>query len=288
MKALFCVFSGTGNTLKVNGRLAEELKKYQIDTEIYNIREDSGECDFTDCDLLIVGYPVHAFNAPAAVIKFLKKLPKSDKIPAYIVRVSGEPLRLNDAAGITPKRILKKRGFDVRGEYSYVMPYNIIFHHTDKMAARMWRAAELRITNDAKEIAEGGGKRRKNNIFRRFVAFVLRIEHTAMPLIGRHFKYTDNCVGCGICAGKCPQSNIKMVDGKPVFGKNCVGCMACSFSCPRDALKISCLNGWRVNGGYSFDGEIADDGEVCDYCKKAYLKYFHESEALDNGVENNT
>ena len=281
MKALFCVFSGTGNTLKVSERLAEELQKSEIDTEIYTIREDSGECDFADCDMFIAAYPVHAFNAPAAVLKFLKKLNKVKGIPAYLVRVSGEPLRLNDAAGITPKRILKKRGYNVRGEYSYVMPYNIIFHHSDEMAARMWRAAELRISNDAKEIASGVGKRRKVNIFRRFVAFVLRIEHTAMPIIGRRFKYTDKCVGCGICAGKCPQSNIQMVDGKPKFKKNCVGCMACAFSCPKDALKISCLNGWRVNGAYSFDGNPATDDEVCDYCKKAYLKYFHESEALE-------
>ncbi|MCH5147188.1 MAG: EFR1 family ferrodoxin [Clostridiales bacterium] len=280
MRALFCVFSGTGNTLKVSERLVEELRLSGVETDIYNIRAGAELPETKGYEMLLVGYPVHAFNAPASVLSFLKKLPQAENMPAYIVRTSGEPLKLNDASGITPRRILKKRGYAVRGEFSCVMPYNIIFRHSDQMAARMWRAAELRIKKDAVEIAKGEGEIAKINPFQRLVAFVLRIEHTAMPFIGRRFRTTENCVGCGICAGECPQNNIKMEDGKPEFGKNCVGCMACSFVCPKDALKIAILNKWRVNGKYSFDGEPATDDEVCDYCKKAYLKYFDESENL--------
>ena len=54
--------------------------------------------------------------------------------------------------------------------------------------------------------------------------------------------------------------------------------MACAFSCPEDAVKISVLNAWRVNGQYSFDGAPAEDAEVGRYCRKMYLRYFHESE----------
>ena len=280
MRALFCVFSGTGNTKRVAERLAEELRAWGADTDVFSIREGAETPEIAGYDMLFFGYPVHAFNAPASALRFLKSLPKVEGVPTYIIRTSGEPLRLNDASGITPRRILKKRGFAVRGEYSYVMPYNIIFRHSDPMAARMWQAVELRIKRDAAEIAAGSGKLKKVNPFRRLVAFVLRIEHTAMPHIGRHFRATDECVGCGVCANECPQGNIKIVDGKPKFGKTCVGCMACSFTCPKDALKISLLNGWRVNGKYSFDGAPATDDEVCNYCKKAYLKYFHESEAI--------
>ena len=280
MRALFCVFSGTGNTLRVSERLSVELRKCGAEIEIFRIFEGCGIPDLTCYDLLLIGYPVHAFNAPATVLKFLKKLPKSQGVPAYLIRTSGEPLRLNDAAGITPVRILKKRGYSVKGEFSYVMPYNIIFKHSDPMAARMWRAAELRISRDASEIAQGRGAKKKVDIFRRFVSFILRIEHTAMPILGRRFRATKKCIGCGICADKCPQGNIEIVDGKPKFGKKCVGCMACAFNCPKDSVKISILNGWRVNGGYSFSGTPATDEEVCDYCKKAYLRYFHESELL--------
>lgn len=280
MRALFCVFSGTGNTLKVSERLAEELRIYGVEADIYNVRAGAGLPDISGYEMLLVGYPVHAFNAPASVLSFLKALPRAENTPAYVIRTSGEPLKLNDASGITPHRLLNKRGYEVKGEFSFVMPYNIIFRHSNQMAARMWQAAELRIKKAAAEIAVGQGEIAKINLFQRLIAFVLRIEHTAMPYIGRFFRTTDACVGCGICAGECPQNNIKMQDGKPKFGKTCVGCMACSFVCPKDAVKIAILNKWRVNGKYSFEGKPATDDEVCDYCKKAYLQYFEESENI--------
>ena len=185
-------------------------------------------------------------------------------------------MRLNDASGITPKRILKKRGYRVRGEFSYVMPYNIIFRHTDKMAARMWQTAEARAKRDAALIDAGGGATRRVGPFRRAAAFVLRIEHTAMPLVGRHFRVREGCVGCGKCAEVCPQGNIAMKEGRPVFGKSCVGCMACAFGCPKDAVSVALFNSWRVNGAYRFDGEAAADEEICRYCRRSYLRYFHE------------
>ena len=286
MKAVFFVFSGTGNTRRVCARLAEELEARGHETETFMIRADSEYPDPRAYDVALIGYPVHAFNAPTAVLKFLKTFPKADKKhprPVYLVRTSGEPLRMNDASAITPRRILKHRGYTVRGEYRYVMPYNIIFRHSDKMAARMWRAAELRLPAAADEIAAGGGKREGVNVFKRMFTFVLRIEHTAMPFIGHHFKATDKCIGCGACAKICPQGNIKMVDGRPKFKRSCVGCMGCAFSCPEDALKISLLNGWRVNGKYTFEGEAAGDGEVQRYCRKSYLRYFHNAEDPKEG-----
>lgn len=280
MRAVFYVFSGTGNTARVCAALKAEWEKLGHEADLVPIRAESEYPDARGYDCVIVGFPVHAFNAPAAVLKFLKKLPKAGKkIPAYLVRTSGEPLSLNDASAITPRRILKKRGYVVRGEYRYVMPYNIIFRHSEQMAARMWRAAASQLPANAQEMAAGGGRRMGINPFKRMVAFVLRIEHTAMPIIGRRFRATEKCVGCGACAKICPQGNIRMVEGRPKFQKVCTGCMGCAFGCPEDALKISVLNGWRVNGKYCFDGDSAADQEVCSYCRKSYLRYFHEKEA---------
>lgn len=276
MKVLFCVFSGTGNTLMVAKKIGEELKSLGHETEFYSVRADSSAPD-VQADLVVFGYPVHAFNAPKPMLRFLKTL-KANGQKTYLIRTSGEPLGLNDASGITPRRILKKRGFDVLGEFSFVMPYNIIFRHTDEMAARMWQSAKIRAHRAAGQMSELGRNRRKVNPFKRAVAFTLRIEHVAMPMLGKHFKTTDKCIGCGKCVSLCPLSNIVLTDGKPVFGKNCSGCMACAFGCPADAIKTSLLNGWRVNGKYYFGDKIATDDEVCSYCHKSYVRYFRENE----------
>ena len=281
MRALICVFSGTGNTKRVCEELKREWEARGNEADIFSIRKGEKAPDLEEYDLLIAAYPVHAFNAPAPFLKFLKKLPKrkGESKPAYLVRTSGEPVGLNHASGITPKRILKKRGYSVLGEYAFVMPYNIIFRHSDKMVSRMWKTATGRMATTAREMEEGKGVRYKINPFKRMVSFVLRIEHTAMPVVGKTFHTSKKkCIGCGLCAKVCPQGNIKMVNGRPKFKGSCVACMACAFTCPKDAVRTSLLNAWRVNGKYSFEGEPATDGEVCRYCRRAYLRYFHENE----------
>lgn len=281
MKIGFYAFTGTGNTRRVCKTIAAELEELGVTTELNLVRTQKLPTP-EGYDGLVIAFPVHAFNAPTAMLDFLKMLPicpEDDKKSVWIVRVSGEPLSLNHAAGILPKRILTRRGYIVKGECSYVMPYNIIFRHSDEMAARMQRAAKLLAYKDARSIVAGEGRLYRNGPFRRLVSFILRIEHTAMPILGKHFKARETCTGCGACAKVCPRGNIRIENGKPVFSKSCVGCMACAFTCPQDALKISLLNGWRVNGVYAFDGEPASDAQVCSYCNKAYLRYFHEAEA---------
>lgn len=280
MNVLFCVFSGTGNTRKVCRRFAEELRGLGHETHFHEIKNGAPMPEINGFDCLIVAYPVHAFNAPRPVTRFLKKVPKGT-LPFYLLRTEGEPSKLNDAAGISPKRILKKKGYAAAGEFSYVMPYNILFRHSDGMAVRMWQAAERRISRDVFRVDALGGETKRVNLVRRAAAFALRIEHPAMPVLGKTFL-TDGkkCVGCGKCAASCPSGNIRMKNGRPKFGMHCTGCMGCAFLCPADAVRISLLDPWRVNGGYPDEGVPATDEEICRYLHKMYLNYFHESEEL--------
>ena len=280
MKIGFYCFTGTGNTRRVCETLAEELRARGRETEINLIHYGNLLHYPEEYDALVFAFPVHAFNAPSAMLDFLKALPQNGgaEKSVWLVRVSGEPVGLNHASGILPKRILKRRGYTVKGECPYVMPYNIIFRHSNGMAARMWRAMRLLAQKHADMICENTGVLYKNGPFRRAVSFALRIEHTAMPIMGKTFKAGKECVGCGACEKLCPRGNISVRGGKVHFSDACVGCMACAFGCPHDAIRISLLNGWRVNGAYTFKEQPASDDEVCNYCKKAYLRYFHEAE----------
>lgn len=51
------------------------------------------------------------------------------------------------------------------------------------------------------------------------------------------FTAKDSCVGCGKCEQLCPLNNIRIKEGKPVWGKNCTHCMACICACPREAIE---------------------------------------------------
>lgn len=279
--AIFC-FSGTGNTQRISEGLARELMRLGVTTDAFMIRSGLRPPSLERYDRIIIAYPVHAFNAPTPVLEFLRALPEGRRlVPVYLLRTSGEPLKFNEASGVLPKRILKRKGYFMRGELGYVMPYNIIFRHSEKMAVRMLRAAERKLAQDAKSVYSGKVCLNEVNLFRRAVSFALRIEHAAMPLIGRGFRVSRECTGCGLCERICPQGNIRMVNGRPQFGKSCVGCMGCAFHCPKDAVRTFLLNGWRVNGAYQFRGEPAQDFEICRYCRKSYQKYFHSVEDQD-------
>ena len=49
----------------------------------------------------------------------------------------------------------------------------------------------------------------------------------------------DNCIGCGDCAGICPQKCIVIDNGKAIInGKDCIRCYCCHEFCPSKAVSL--------------------------------------------------
>ena len=51
------------------------------------------------------------------------------------------------------------------------------------------------------------------------------------------FIINDNCISCGKCEKLCPLSNIKLIEGQPIWGNHCTHCMACISRCPKGAIE---------------------------------------------------
>ncbi len=275
MKIGLFVFSGTGNTLKVSEYISSLLSNKGHDVSIVRVRKKMDLCDTSLYDTLIFAYPVHAFNTPLPMLKFIKALDEGRKRKAYLVMTSGEALALNKAAARDARRALVKKGYSFSGAFHYVMPYNIIFRHSEKMASRMWRDAKIKAEKDVSSIHNEETSEFKISLIANIVSLVLKIEHPAMPLIGMGYRASKDCSACGLCVRLCPAENIEIRKGKARFKHSCTGCMSCAFNCPADAVRISILNSWRVNGKYSFSSDVAGDDEVCSYCHKSYIRYFH-------------
>lgn len=281
MQAVIYCFSGTGNTWTVCKQYQRHFENNGVHCVLYPIGNESNVPDPADFDFVGFAYPIHAFNAPYVLYKFVRALPRQNGKDFFIVKTSGEPLQFNNASSIHLCDKLKKRGFGkLTNEYHYVMPYNMIFRHTDLQAQKMLKTASALIPLDVCDVLQKKSVVPKRPPFGRLIAWILRVEHGAMKVNGRCFKVTDKCVKCMKCVKNCPVGNISY-DAKSGFhfGKNCVMCARCSFNCPKDAIKIGILNGWRVNGPYNFDNP--DNTQVCkkpNYCKKAYEKYFANAE----------
>ena len=51
------------------------------------------------------------------------------------------------------------------------------------------------------------------------------------------FTASDACVSCGKCQRLCPLGNIRIQEGRPVWGDRCTHCMACICGCPAGAIE---------------------------------------------------
>lgn len=311
-KVAIIYFSGTGNTEKVANLYFDEFEKRGMKCDLFSLPLKT-KVDFSKYDLLGVGYPVHAFNTPEIVLSFIKTMQKTSLKRAFVFKTSGEPLKLNDVSSLKLIKLLAKKGYSVLQEYHYVMPYDIIFRHSDYMADKMWETAVALVPINCKEISEGTPNKKKKFFLGGTFAFLMSIEHPGARLNGRFYKVKNTCVKCGICIKNCPTENITEQDGKIVFGKKCIMCTRCAFFCPNDSIKLGLFDGWRVNGEYSFGGcknvsvitekdkrldgvdsdckntggkdvdcgeikRISASGKHEKYCKKAYKKYFKITE----------
>lgn len=274
------VFSGSGNTLKIAEKYKEIFESDDNNVELTRLTLPIDNYDVDDADFVGIFYPVHGFNAPSIILDFAKSLPQKHNQKVFIAKTSGEPLILNNASSLKLISILNKKGYFVTNEYSYVMPYNMIFRHDDGFAAKMFRTAKELIEIDAREIISFKTHFLKKCPLGRPLSFVVRIEHPAMRLNGKMFKVNeDKCIGCMQCVKNCPAKNISFQNGKFEFSNKCLMCTACSFNCPTDAISIGILNGWRVNGRYSFDQkETMQVNSHTNFCKKSYKKYFTNAE----------
>ena len=267
------VFSGTGNTLKCAAALRDALAELGAEAVLHEVKDGSEKAAEDD---LVLCYPVYGFNAPLPMLRFCRGLEKGRGGRVWFLKTSGEPLRLNDNSSAELTRILRKKGFDIRGEFGYIMPYDIIFRHTDEAASLMWETAKRRIPAAAKAIAAGEGTLPAPGAAAKLMSVICRIEHGFYPVNGRLFRVDKSkCLRCMKCVESCPEGNIRYVNGRFKFGGRCVCCTRCAFGCPADAIHIGVIDFMRVNGPYDFTRD-PQKAEPIKYCRKAYERYFSE------------
>ena len=258
-------FSGTGNSRYVAHSLERELGEKTF--FMFPPSGDKGKNDGAalplcpDGDSLGFIFPVYSWGVPPNVVDFITRLPDGfwtdvmvKHIPVWVVMTCG------DEVAMAPEMItsvLKKRGVATESIWSVIMPNNyVLLPGFDVDSKELENKKLSECGSRIREVAEGIRSGRKTIDVVRGSLPGLKTS-LVYPLFRRwgispaKWRSTEGCVGCGICARSCPEGNIRIVDGRPVWGKNCCSCLACYHSCPRHAVEYG--NATKRKGQYFLD-----------------------------------
>ncbi|MBU7017116.1 MAG: hypothetical protein HXS44_06370 [Theionarchaea archaeon] len=270
-------FSGTGNTRIVAHLFGKELENsgFKVETcEVENILKGKN-VDVTKYNIIGMGYPVHALNAPKIFFEFIKKLPSEDK-KVFLFKTSGDPF-MHGGPTTMVKNQLTKKGYHVFYEGLIVMPSNVLIRYNDNFVKQLYDAAVSKVEKMVQEILEGKKILQQDDILQIFAYLFSGLEWLGAPFFGKDLKVLPRCNSCSKCVRNCPKNNISEADGKIQFGWKCIMCMRCIHNCPVKAIEPR-LYKFLVLKEYTIQGIIRDPtikGDFITRDTKGYFKRFY-------------
>ena len=258
MKCLLVYYTGTYNTRYLTGLLKEKLESNGVEVDTYEIDAiNLVKLNYSQYDLLGIGYPIYGFNVPSRFLKFIRKQDFPKGLKTFIYKNSGETYKANNASSISILKKLKRDKTIVNNEYHFMMPYNIHFRYEDELVKEMLTLDDLLLDVLVKEVLEDISNIKKYSLINRIITFFVKLQYIGGPINSFFYKVKkDKCINCNKCIDNCPTKNIFLnKKGEIKFHHDCLMCMRCSLNCPTDAIYIGLLDawGWRVNGAYDFD-----------------------------------
>lgn len=246
-------YSGTGGTAMAAGFFQRELLESGRQCRVETITD--GTCAAQDThDLLVLLFPVHAFNAPKAIYRWIEHLNSVKDTPAVVISVSGGgEVSPNTACRIGSIRRLQRKGYHIVYESMLVMPSNWVVATKEPLASMLVRVLPNKVHVAAAEILSGSRKRTSPLWIDRLFSQLGKIETYGARLWGRFIKVRSTCNGCGQCAKNCPAGNIAFENNRPRFGGKCHMCMKCIYLCPAHALTPGVCGFFVLRDGYDLE-----------------------------------
>ena len=229
-------YSGTGNSRYCAEKLAKRLGDEIVDAFAY-MRDNTAAALMSVKPWVFVA-PTYGWQLPHIFRDFILSGNFEGSESAYFVMTCGSEI---GSAPAHNRKLCKEKGLHYCGTLEVQMPENYIalFNVPDweeiqrqiHGAVPFLEAAAGRILAGEALVEPKAGpmdKLKSGPVNRAFYRFVVK----AKP-----FYATDACVGCGKCVSACVKKNIRLVDGKPMWGKDCTHCMACICGCPAEAIE---------------------------------------------------
>lgn len=229
-------FSGTGNSRYIAKRIADALQDEAADLNVKIKAADNAPMQ-TGRDVVVVT-PTHAWRIPRIVSEWLSKTELLSAEHIWLVMDCGS--EIGNAAKYN-RRLAEQKLLRYMGTAQIVMPENYIamFNAPEaEEAGKIVEKAEPDINAAIAHIKAGQAfPVPRNNLYDRIVSGPVNPVFYRFFVKATAFYANSACIGCGKCVRNCPTNNIKLENGKPVWGKECTHCMACICYCPAEAIE---------------------------------------------------
>lgn len=236
-------FSGTGNSRYAAEYLAKLTEDETVDIGNLLKAHDKGG-NFTSEKPFVFVCPVYSWRIPRVFETFLSASTFHGSRDAYFVITCGGDIGNAEAHLLS---LCRKKDFHLKGAAEVVMPENYIAMFTapkKEEAEQILEAAVPVLSETARRIKNRAHPpEKKISIIDRLKSGIVNTCFYTFCVKAKGFRITESCTGCGTCQRLCPLDNIRMKEGRPVWGKNCTHCMACICRCPEEAIEyknVSC------------------------------------------------
>ena len=242
-------FSPTGNILHLVNILADRLGVYKDKIFPLELTEPD---QLTKNDHLILLYPIHAFNAPRNVKRFVKSLPPKLYNDVSLIGVGCTTSWVNKAVSSDLRKLFSKKEYPIILDEILAMPLTIIIDFPDEIARKLIAESEKRIKEISISLADSDKTTERVDFKSQLLNFIGKAEQFASRLFGLELHAGNDCNSCGICWENCPENNIKCnSNGKPKFGFSCLMCLRCVYNCPQKAITPRFSKFIPIKKGYS-------------------------------------
>lgn len=239
-------FSATGNCKHVAKRIAKATGDKAVSIEGLD-----PHITLADGEALGFVSPTYAWELPTPVSAFLGRLDAEAPCKPYAFFVATYYTTPGRTYPVAQKMVRGRPFAPFDAEFSVRMPdtWTPIFDLSDpERVAETVTDAEPLIDDVigkvvARESGDWCGPRTP-----RIAAPAMHLHHLSMRRTS-HFSVDETCIGCGLCAKRCPAQAIEMRNGMPTWAKeSCFACLRCLHSCPKFAIQYG--RNTRTHGQY--------------------------------------
>ncbi|CAG1771897.1 hypothetical protein BAC3_02166 [uncultured bacterium] len=249
-------FSGTGNARNAAKWIQEISLSMHMQCELHQIGSPgfSQPTSFPDDALIVLISPIHGFNYPHIMLKFIRQLPTGKNRVILINTRAGMLIGKWVTPGLTgiafyfASFVLAIKGYSISGMLPIDMPSNWVSLHpglNDRTVHFIHERMQKKIKTYWLNLLSGSRGIRNFPALKEVVQDLL-ISPIAILyyfigrfFIAKTFYATTQCDHCGICIKNCPVHAIKEKEGRPYWTFSCESCMRCMGNCPRSAIETA-------------------------------------------------